>query len=274
MLRYYGGKNRLAWWICSFLPEHEFYVEPYCGAASVFVNKTPVKTEVLNDIDDRIVTFLKVLRDRPKALQRALLLTPHSRTEYNRAWHTAKTPLEVARRVVVRAFQSFGGNGLHDKTTGFRNTAGGNSGMASYVRNYQDAIETFAERLRGVVIENRPALDLMDQMDTPGVVFYVDPPYLLETRCCGHQYTHEMSRRDHCLLLERLNRLRGRVLLSGYRSKLYDDALPAGKWTTAQITTRAERSALRTETLWMNFKIEPYLFDDVTGLTGNNLGGN
>ena len=62
-----------------------------------------------------------------------------------------------------------------------------------------------AERLRGVQIENRPAVELIKRFDYENVLVYCDPPYMLETRH-GKQYRHEMDKEDHEELLEALLR--------------------------------------------------------------------
>ena len=114
-----------------------------------------------------------------------------------------------------------------------------------------DIILKAAERLRGVQIENRPALDLIERFNYPNVLIYADPPYLLGTRY-GKQYRHEMTDKDHWNLLDALKAHRGPVLLSGYDSDLYSDALQ--KWHRAEIDTIAQTATKRREVLWMNFE--------------------
>src|SRR4051812_40842375 len=84
LLRYPGGKARLARWVLAHLAPHAIYVEPYAGGASVLLNKICAQHEVLNDIDDEIVNLLRVMRDPRQSaeLVRLLKLTPDSRTEF------------------------------------------------------------------------------------------------------------------------------------------------------------------------------------------------
>ena len=88
VLRYHGGKWRIAPWIISNFPAHSFYCEPFCGASSVFLQKSQKRIEVLNDLDHQIVSLFTILRDPRKSsqLRRAIELTPFSREEYKRAW--------------------------------------------------------------------------------------------------------------------------------------------------------------------------------------------
>jgi DNA adenine methylase len=78
---YFGGKQRIAERIVSLFPEHGHYVEPYCGGLSVLMAKPPAMLETVNDIDGDIMTFWRVLRERPDEMERACALTPHSRAE-------------------------------------------------------------------------------------------------------------------------------------------------------------------------------------------------
>ena len=107
--------------------------------------------------------------------------------------------------------------------------------------------------MKGVQIENLPAVNLIKRYDTPDVFIYADPPYLHGTRK-NYLYAHEMSDEEHEELLETLLNHPGKVLLSGYDSDLYNNML--GGWNKVQKNTRAEGGRKRTETLWMNYDIE------------------
>ena len=270
-MRYHGGKWRLAPWIISRMPPHRIYVEPFCGAASVLLRKPRAYSEIINDLDGEVINLFRVLRDPATSaeLVRLLALTPFAREEFDVAQEPPDTqePVERARRLVVRSHMGFGSDSACGRPyrTGFRaNSHRSGTVPAHDWANLPSSVRKVAERLRGVVVENRPALEVIAQQDRGDVLFYVDPPYLEATRQPSHRkgmgtYRHEMLlEADHRELAAVLLEVKGAVLLSGYPSPLYDE-LYAGWW-------REEREALadgarkRTEVLWMNYRPEGRLF--------------
>lgn len=231
LVRYHGGKVRLAGSIAGLFPRHEAYIEPYGGGAAVLLAKARSRLEVYNDLDGDMVTLFRVLRDQPGALADAISLTPFARAEHVLAYLPAEDDLERARRVLIRSHFGHGSSGIH-RSTGFR-AAGLRAGTLP-VHGWMGLPETIretAERMRGVVIEQRPAVQIMQANDSAAALHYVDPPYLPETRGKGRDYAHEMTRQDHEELLHILLGLRGAVVLSGYASSLYDDALKVDSTT-------------------------------------------
>ncbi|RAP39287.1 hypothetical protein BYZ73_21320 [Rhodovulum viride] len=258
LVRYHGGKVRIAEKIIGLFPAHDCYVEPFGGGAAVLLAKPRSRLEVYNDLDGDMVALFRVLRDRPDALAAAIALTPFAREEHEAAYSETQDDLERARRVLIRSHFGHGSSGIH-RATGFR-AAGMRAGTLP-VHGWAMLPETIreaAERMRGVVIEHRPAVQVTQAHDGSQTVHYVDPPYLPETRDKGRDYRHEMTRRDHIDLLDTLRGLRGSVVLSGYASPLYDDALH--DWRRIEIQTRADRAAERTEVLWCNFRDAVPLF--------------
>jgi DNA adenine methylase len=251
LLRYHGGKVRIASKLVSLFPAHEAYVEPFGGGAAVLLEKMPSRLEIYNDMDGDMVTFFRVLRDTPDALAEAIALTPWSRTEHETAYLKTDDDLECARRVLIRSHFGHGSSGIH-RSTGFRGA--GLRARTLPIHTWQtmpETIRAMAERMKCVVIENRPAIDVMVVNDNENAVHYVDPPYLPETRDAGRDYRHEMTKQDHADLLDCLTTLRGRVLLSGYASEMYDDALSG--WRRVEINTKADKALDRTEVVWMNY---------------------
>lgn len=258
---YFGGKMSVAARIVELLPPHRHYVEPFAGSLSVLLAKPQVKFETVNDIHQELMTFWRVLRDRPAELERVCALTPHSRAEYAAAADLVGDELEVARRVWVRLSQSR--SGLLNKT-GWRHyvSPSGSSGMPRYLDGYVGRMAAAAQRLHAVSLECRPALDMVASYGrSPEVCLYVDPPYLGSVRN-GTNYAHEMpSLREHEQLLEALLRARSAVVLSGYASELYDSAL--ADWSRVEISTSNGNagSRSRVEVVWSNREINTPVTD-------------
>lgn len=258
LVRYHGGK--IADKIIGLFPGHDCYVEPYGGGGAVLLAKPRSRLEVYNDLDGDMVSFFRTLRDEPQALAEAVALTPFAREEHKSSYLDAETDVERSRRVLIRSHFGHGSSGIH-RSTGFR-AAGMRAGSLPVHgwMNLPETIRASAERMRGVVIERRPAVQVMQAHDGAQTLHYVDPPYLPETRDKGRDYSHEMTRADHGKLLTALRELRGQVVLSGYASQMYDDALH--DWRRIEIKTRADRAAARVEILWCNFADTAPLFSN------------
>lgn len=251
-LRYHGGKFRLAPWIIKHFPPHRVYTETFGGGASVLLRKPRAYAEVYNDLDGELCNLFKVARDQGDDLRRALTLTAFSRDEFVQSYEADADPVEQARRTVVRSFMGFGSSAASGKRTGFRSNSNRSGTTPAHDwANYPESLRSTIERLRGVVIENKDAAEVMKTHDSPEALHYVDPPYVLSTRSDARaDYRHEMSDADHEALSKTLSQLSGMVVLSGYASTLYAD-LYAG-WTCFAKAALADGAAERTELLWLN----------------------
>lgn len=268
---YFGGKINTADRIVELFPAHSHYVEPYCGSLSVLLAKPPSDHETVNDLDGDLVTFWRVLRERPAELERVCALTPHSRAEHQVGYELAVEQLEVARRVWVQLTQGRAGT---RRRTGWRHyvKTNGSSSMPDYLAGYVGRIMPAAARLVGVSLECMPALDLIAKYGAqPDVLLYVDPPYLGSTRSKSYDgYPIEMrDEASHRQLAEALHTARAAVVLSGYPSDLYDRELYAGwdRHTIAASTGQGDAWANRTEVLWSNrpLGMQPDLFSSLAG---------
>lgn len=256
---YYGSKHRLADWLIGLMPAHRGYVEPFAGSLSVLARKPVVKLETVNDLDRDLMTFWRVLRDRCEDLERACLLTPHSRVEHAETLPLAPDPydeVEHARRVWARLAQGRAGQ---LRRTGWRfhqSAAGVGSGMAARLDQYVGRFAPVAARLRNVSLECRPALDIVRNYGRDAEnLLYVDPPYLGTTRTGNtNGYAVEMSDGDaHRELAEALHGCNASVMLSGYSAPLYDELYDDWhRYDRATWTNQGGTKAARTEVVWSN----------------------
>jgi DNA adenine methylase len=269
---YFGGKSRLADWIVGLMPEHRVYVEPFGGSAAVLLAKPRSRHEVLNDLDGNIVTFFRVLRDRPVELERACRLTPYARDEFTAADLTDPSidDLERARRWWIRASQSFAKTGT---TTGWATSILRNSNQARTAHNRCDRFADVAERLAGVTIEHRDAVDVITGYDDPDGLIYADPPYVVTTRSAlkkrpAGDYACEFSTiEQHQALAQALRACSATVLLSGYASDLYAELYAGWSCVTRHVSrhTGNSRSSARKHTIeavWCNRPLDEQLLLD------------
>ncbi len=248
---YYGAKTSLAPRIVSMLPEHKRYVEPFAGSLAVLLAKSQGRYEVVNDLDSNLMTFWRVLRDRPTDLARVCMLTPHSRVERNIAKHIPSDASDLERARLVWSALVQGRTGTL-ANTGWRHAKSSVDGRM--LRSYVQRIETVAERIRDVSLECRPALEVIEKYGSDeNNLLYCDPPYLGSTR--RHNYRVEMlSEVQHRELGEALRGCRATVVLSGYHSGLYDEMY--GDWFRVELDATTSQGSVqgieRTEVLWSN----------------------
>ncbi|WP_238190736.1 DNA adenine methylase [Paenibacillus sp. L3-i20] len=248
ILHYPGSKWSMAEWIISHMPPHEVYLEPFFGSGAVLFNKQPSGLETINDIDCDVINLFKVIRDSPEQLSDLVHWTPYSRQEYLDSHKPSENEVEKARRFLVRCWQS-----IRVKTGSISGWKCRGTADDSYrVKQWNDLpnkIIEVAERLKGVQIENRPALQVIQRYNRPDVFIYADPPYLLDTRN-GKIYENEMSDNDHLELIHALLQHTGAVILSGYSHPMYDSLLSG--WQREEQKQIIENGTARTEVLWIN----------------------
>ena len=248
---YFGGKMRIAEQIIAQFPEHDRYCEPFAGSLAVLLAKPPESVEIVNDLDSRLVNFWRTLRERGDELWEACSYTPHSREEYDRAKKgpAPEDPIENARQLWILYTQSV--SAAYEQA-GWRPPGSTRKSTGAHLSRFSERFAGIAQRLHHVSLENLPAEKIIRRhMDDEGMLFYVDPPYLAETRVNEKDYVHDMSSEaEHRALLELLVQVRGPVVLSGYPSDLYDSILTG--WTVLQIGAQTQNGGERTEVLYIN----------------------
>lgn len=250
-IRYFGSKWRIADWIVARLPPHRVYVEVFGGSAAVLLRKGRVITEVYNDIDESVVSLFRVLRGSPEELARLVDLTPFSRVEHADSFELCDDPMERARRFVVRSWGTRGGYRRTGRSSWWymRGTHKMNSPAKTWT-GVPDRIRGVAQRLQGVHIECADWREVLRRYDAEQTLFYLDPPYVRETRTARWEYANEFSTEDHEELLSMLHELKGMAVLSGYESPLYAEQLAS--WAEQRTTSWTQSGAARTECLWLS----------------------
>jgi len=281
--KYHGGKSSLADWIVSLMPPRCenynnpspkdkgwcHYVEPYCGMANVALAMNPEGvSEVINDLNLEVTNFWKTLQDK-RAFEEFRELcekTPFSFVEWADSDIRNTRPripfpnVDSAHAYFIAIRQSLAGRmDSFASITRNRTRRGMNEQVSAWLSSVEGLPEVHA-RIKRWLILNAKAVDVIRQQDGPRTLFYLDPPYLHETRASKDVYgDFEMSPDEHEELLTTLSKLKGgRFLLSGYRSKLYDKFAKKNKWKLheKEIPNSAaggKEKRIMTECLYCNF---------------------
>jgi DNA adenine methylase len=271
-LKWFGGKHYLARRIIDLMPPHLHYVEPFFGGGAVLLARDPDDerlwlaphkgvSEVVNDINGHLTNFWRVLQwpERFELFRRRVEAMPLSREEWSGHHDNAfdgRDEVYDAVAFFVDCRQSRAGM-MKDFTSITRSRT--RRQMNGNVSEWLGAVDGLADvhaRLRRVLIENMDAIDLIEREDTPGTLFYLDPPCLHRTRTTTDGYAHEMTEDDHARMLDLLRLVEGKVMLSGYPSDLYRERLHDWRVVDFELPNNAaggDSKRRMTERLWMNF---------------------
>lgn len=256
---YFGGKfTWLDYLYANFPIDFNHLVDVFGGSFCVSLNYRGRVIKTANEINEDITNFFEVLRNNESELIRLLLLTPCSRSEYNKCWHHSDDKIERARRFYVRARQSFFGLGAQRKNKGWHmaksqvNAMGGEA-----VSKWNNAIEKLynvADAIRSnYQITNYDFLECIDKIDFEKAFFYCDPPYPEETRASYNDYKFEFSTEKHIELSKKLHSIKGMAMVSSYNSKLYNELYH--DWIKVELPIKKNniRSSEVQEVIWMNY---------------------
>lgn len=229
---YYGGKQTLSSLILRLIPEHRIYCEPFFGGGAVFFAKNPSDVEIVNDTNRELINFYEVMKDDFPALEHEISLLLHSRDQHRQAEVIYDNPdmfdrVKRAWAVWMLANSSYG-NKL-DGCFGYDRT-GGTSRKLDNKRN--SFTEEYARRLRRTQIECCDALRVIRSRDTADTFFYIDPPYVGADQGHYDGYTQE----DFDALLDLLDGIKGKFLLSSYRNASLKKHIARNGWHTAEIS--------------------------------------
>ena len=250
--------------IIEIFPEHKMYVEGFGGAAHVLFRKERSELEIYNDLHNGLYLIFKLLRENNEEFIRKLSLTPYSRQEFedSKSWMHEENEIEKARKFYVRTMQSIASNGGWAYTKS-KSRRGMCQSVSRWLGNIEENLTNAIERLKEVQIENLDILELIKKYDKEDTLFYLDPPYIQDTRKQKKSYDHEMTDEQHKELIDVLIGIKGKVVLSGYDHPIYDKLLENG-WSKILLGEYAKRSEKSNEGelskgkefVWVNYELE------------------
>ncbi len=215
-IKWVGGKSRFRERIISLLPPHSCYVEPFAGAAWVLFAKPPSNVEILNDIDEDLVTFFRVLREKPEELIASFEWELAARAEFERLADldpTTLTDIQRAHRFYYLIMAGWGGELNYPRFQTATSDGGHGNRLIGAIKHLRERLLPVHQRLKTVIIERMQWLDCINRYDKANVVMYIDPPYP-DNKC---NYAHNMRDwADHERLAERLRQAKCHWILSSY----------------------------------------------------------
>lgn len=254
LLRYYGSGWNRAQWTISHFPPHATYCEPFFGSGSVLLRKPPSKLEIANDLDGRVMSFFRVLRERPAELVEALRLTPWHEGEYLESLETSADQLEEARRFFLSSWASVRG-GPYPRPGDFR-WQKKQTRRSAAVKDVAELSHLLAaaERLRNVQFLQRDGLAVIRKMLGTGALLYCDPPYVAQARTRkrdGYRYEPE-GQAWHAELADLLHGHNGPALVAGYPSTLYEELYERQGWKRVERLQTTNSGGRAVECLWLS----------------------
>lgn len=258
-LKWHGGKHYLAKAIIGLMPPHLHYVEPYFGGGAVLLNKDPIGvSEVINDINGDLTNFWRILQDEGafEKFRRRIDAVPFSQVEWTDAVVPAQDRIERAVQFYIRCRQSRAGKFDTFATLSRNRTRRNMNEQASAWMTAVEGLPAVSARLKRVVILQDNAIRVIESQDGIHTLFYLDPPYLHETRVSTADYEYEMTEGQHREMLATIKRCEGKVMLSGYPNAIYDRELADWNHHDFEIDNKASSAKtkpIKTERVWMNY---------------------
>lgn len=266
-ISYYGGKQQMLKYILPLVPQHLCYTEVFSGGAAVFWAKETAKIEVVNDLNNNIVTFWEVLKTDFEALNEKVQSTLHSNFSYKKANIIYQNPehypkLERAWALWVLTSMSYGSM----PGGGFAFQKRLKNACAIKVKNKRlNFIQELSNRLETTTIEHEDAGRIIKRYDTPNTFHYIDPPYIDSNQ--GHYggYTEEMYK-EHLSIIEKIE---GKFLLSSYPSEILTEFANRNNWQQIEVKrvmSMSRNRKVKTEVLTANYDIHtdyPHFSDKV-----------
>jgi DNA adenine methylase len=247
VLNYYGGKSSLARQIIKLIPDSLIYVEPFAGGLNVLLNKCKCDIEIVGDLNPELIHLYETLRDYSSILLDRVKDIPYSEKVFKRALSVGvvEDSMERALNFLIKYRMSFGGKG-----NSFGNVK--KKDIDCHWDTLPEDLKFTAHRLQGVRFYVEPALKLIDEYDGKNTSFYLDPPYYPLTRVNASIYEYEMKEFQHLVLLRRIQKCQGHVVISGYDNSVYNKELRGWeRYVFDVVSGTSNHKPNRTEIVWV-----------------------
>lgn len=258
-IRWVGGKSRFRKFIIPLIPEHTCYVEPFAGAAWILFGKLPSPVEVLNDIDQELINFFRVLKHQSEALMASFEWELVSRAEFERLANldpSTLSEIERAHRFYYLIMAGWGGELDYPRFQTSISDGGHGNRLIGALKHLRKRLEPVHKRLSTVIIENLSWEACINRYDREKTVMYIDPPYPQN----GCNYKHNMQDwNDHRRLANRLSEAKCKWILSSYDvpeiHALYDgyNIIPVQTYSGMRVKKSSSERVVNREVIITNF---------------------
>jgi len=271
-IKWVGGKSRLRKQIISLIPAHTCYVEPFAGAAWVLFGKPPSQVEILNDIDQELINFFRVVKEKPEELIASFEWELVSRAEFDRLADmdtSQMSEIQRAHRFYYLIMAGWGGELDYPRFQTSITDGGHGNRLIGALKTLRERLQPIHERLKTVIIENLTWQECIQRYDRPGTLMYIDPPYP------GNKvnYPHNMRNWDgHYQLAEYLKNSKCQWILSSYDipqiHELFDgySIIPVQTASGMNIKKSDTKRVINSEVLIVNYTTS----EDQTLITRDN----
>ena len=258
----HGGKYYLSKWIIDNFPknyEEYNYIEPYVGAGSVFLNKIPSQGEqVINDKDPGAIAIFQALRDEPGLFIGRIKRTKYCEKTFEKALAKEDDKFKDYMDYAVNEYiiRRMSRGGLKKNFAWSNRSRGGQPGDVNAWETMFEHLPLIAEKLKNVNIFQKDALKVIKAFNDKETLVYCDPPYVDDARVSKSAYEYEMTTDDHINLAEILKQFRGKVIISGYPSTLYNRLYENWRKVKKKIanhSSQQKKKPQKVEVCWMNY---------------------
>ena len=162
-----GSKKRFASLLTAMAPPHDTYIEPFAGSAAVFWYKEPVTHEYLNDLDEEMITPLKLMKKAPTDISKYPSLdTKEALTAYLKS--PGKGIVNQLTKAIIWQCNGFGG--VKVRSTG-------NVTKPTNPLNKLKHVAEYKERLKRTNLSSMDYEKLLKKHDKKNAFIFMDPPY-------------------------------------------------------------------------------------------------
>jgi DNA adenine methylase len=234
-------------WVISHFPEdlkNLTYVEPYCGDSTVFLEKEKSNIEVINDKDANLINILKVIRDEQKEFSKRLNSQKFNKSTFEKFLELEEQDFidSATKEFVLRKMSK------DELKQEFNLTKVKNNLWEESIKE----MPKISSRLQGIFIFNKEAIQIINTFNFNDTFLYCKPPYLKENKLSKKVYTSDMKPEDHMNLSYLLHSFKGKVLLRGYASPLYNRLYKGWNLEKAKTNVK-DKKENKVEVVWKNY---------------------